>query len=464
MASLMVVFMINGLHFDDQHANLTWGAIAALIYITPVLGGWLGDRVLGTRRTMLLGVAVLLIGYVLLALPMNGQTDLFLSLSVVIIGGGLFKPTAGNMVRLIYKNEPHRLDSAFTLYYMAVNIGGTVSMLLAPYLKEKYGWHAAFALCALGMVMAILQAILASKYLKNLGTALDNQPFKWKRFFGVIIGTLVLIAVMMPILMDPSVAKICVVVIAIVTALLLLYMIFKAKSGERKGLIVACILILEMVLFMIFYQQMTTSLTLFALRNVDNHFTFFGLHLFTFSAPQYMSLNGIWIFVLSPLLAWIYNKYDHKAGNASVAQKYALGFAAVALGFGIFTLSGNFAVDGKISSWFMVAGYGFYSLGELLVNGLGMSMISKFAPPTLSATLMGVYFLAAGIAQYMGSIVANLAKMPHDVVLSAQQTLPLYINLFKTLTWMAIAGLIVALILLPLINRLIRAHAVTTSA
>ena len=141
MAALLVLFMVQKLGFDDARANLTWGAFAALVYAAPAIGGWIGDRVLGTRRTLLLGAAVMALGYGLMGVPSDDLRLLYAALGVVVVGNGLFKANSANLVRRIYEGDDARIDAAFTWYYMAVNVGSTLSQLLTPWIAQRHGWH-----------------------------------------------------------------------------------------------------------------------------------------------------------------------------------------------------------------------------------------------------------------------------------------------------------------------------------
>ena len=132
MAALLVLFMIDKVGFADDDANLTWGAFSALVFSAPSIGGWIGDKVLGARRTMTVGALVLSLGYFMLALPYDALGFMYTSLGVIVVGNGLFKSNAANLVRRIYEGDDARIDSAFTIYYMAVNIGSTFSMLATP--------------------------------------------------------------------------------------------------------------------------------------------------------------------------------------------------------------------------------------------------------------------------------------------------------------------------------------------
>lgn len=177
MQALIIYYMIQRLGFPDTQANLTWGAFTALLYATPAVGGWIGDMVLGARRTMLLGAIILTLGYLMMSLPTTNIHFFFASLGIVIAGNGLFKSNAGNLVRKIYEGDDAALDSAFTLYYMAINIGSTGSMLLIPWIRgyvntyyaNDMGWHVAFAACTVGLLVGMSLYLLMQQSLAHIG-------------------------------------------------------------------------------------------------------------------------------------------------------------------------------------------------------------------------------------------------------------------------------------------------------
>ncbi|NIE62337.1 oligopeptide:H+ symporter [Burkholderia sp. Ax-1719] len=457
MAALLVLFMVERLGFSEEHATLTWGAFAALVYASPSIGGWIGDRVLGSRRSMVLGAAILFAGYFMLAMPNDQLGHMYASLGVIVVGNGLFKSNAANLVRRIYEGDESRIDAAFTIYYMAVNIGSTVSMLLTPWIKDQWGWHAAFAVCCGGMLLGIANFFLMKRTLAQIGSIPDAEPIQWRRLAWVLAGGVVLGVATMFVLQDKKLAVTCVYTAGVAILAIFGWMLMTCERQERAGLVAALILVLQVILFFVFYQQMSTSLTLFAVHNVDPSFRLFGTTLFSWSAAQFQALNPIWIMVMSPILATLYSRLASRGGDVPVAAKYALGFVVVAAGFFVYALSGRYAVDGRVSSWFMVAGYGLYSLGELLVSGLGLAMIARYVPARMSGFMMGAYFVATGVSQYLGSVVATFAKMPEGN-LSPLESLPLYTKLFDGLGWLAAAGALLAILLLPLMGRLSRAH------
>ena len=167
------------------------------------------------------------------------------------------------------------------------------------------------------------------------------------------------------------------------------------------------------------------------------------------------ALNPYWIFVLSPPLAWIYTRLGkRKGGDLPVALKFALGFVVLAAGFFVFGGSGYTAgPDGRVSLWWVILGYGLMSLGELLISGLGLAMVARYVGPKLRGFLMGTWFLATGISQYLGSYVATFASVPKDMT-DPNQTLHLYMRLYFWLGAVAVAGAVISFGLLPLMKRL----------
>ena len=448
MTAVVVLFMVQQLGYTDDRANLTFGAFAALAYTVPAVGGWIGDKLLGSRRTMVLGALILTLGYIGLAIP-DHPGLLFPALGLVAVGGGIFKANPANMISKLYEGDSAKIDSAFTMYYMAVNIGATASQLATPLIAIQFGWHVAFAVCAAGLVVGILNYFAMSRYLQHVGSEPDFQPLNVKRLVLILIGIVVGVVLVTFIVQNRTVAR-ATVFLGFLTMLAIFgVMMRRGSERERKGLIAVLILTALGMLFFIFYQQMSTSLTLFSLRNVD--LDFFGYHV---PAGQVQALNPIWIFMLSPGLAWLYTHLGKgKDGDFHISTKFAMGFAVLSLGFFIYGFSGHFATAGKVSFWWMITGYGFQSLGELLISGLGLAVIARYVGPSLRGFIMGVWFLATGISQYLGSWVATLASVPQNVT-NPVDSLPLYTNLFTRLGMVAVIGTLIAAAVIPTMKKL----------
>jgi len=441
MTAVVVLFMVQQLGYTDDNANLTFGAFTGIAYAIPAIGGWIGDKVLGSRRTALLGAAILILGYAMLAVP--GSALLFWALSVIAIGGGLFKSNPANMISKLYEGESAKIDSAFTMYYMAVNLGAALSQVITPLVAKYYGWHLAFAICSGGLMLGVMNYFVMRRHLAAVGSAPDFKPLDMKKFALVLIGAAASVAIVAAIIKDKEYARDLAKVAFAVMIVIFGMMIYRGSARERKGLIAVAILTAQTMLFFIFYQQMSTSLTLYALRNVN-------LDLYGFQVPPGMVqwFDPFWIFVLSPPLAWFYHKLSRGRGDFHIATKFAAGFVILSLGFFIYGVSALFATEGIIGLSWMFWGYCLQSLGELLISGLGLAMIARYVGPTLRGFIMGTWFLATGISQYLGGFVANYASVPKGVT-DPVQSLPLYSHLFNNLGLVALVGAVLAIVAIP---------------
>ncbi|HEY2590152.1 MAG TPA: oligopeptide:H+ symporter, partial [Steroidobacteraceae bacterium] len=403
----------------------------------------------------LLGAFVLCVGYLLLSVPWRllvpgawAEPLLFFSLGLIATGNGTFKANPSSLVSRLYEHEPSKLDGAFTMYYMAINIGALISQALTPWIRVRYGWHWAFLACAVGLVVGIAQLLLRGRLLAHIGTRPDFEPLRIARLAAVVAGILVLAALIAIIVQNLAVARAIVWAAGLGLLALFAVLIARGDRSERAGLIAMLILTGETMLFFVFYQQISTSLTLFALHNVN-------LDFYGYSVPpeQFQVLDPFWIVVCSPFLALLYGRLGRRGRDLSIPGKYAWGFALLALAFFVYSLSGAYAIGAHVSPWWMIGGYLLLSIAELLISGLALAMISRYIGPERRGLMMGAWLLSMGLAQYIGSFVANFASVPVGITDPAQ-TLVLYTHLFRVLGWVAVGGLAVAILLLPVLHRL----------
>ena len=444
MTQIVVLFMVQQLGYTDDNANLTFSAFTGIAYAIPALGGWIGDRVLGSKRTAVLGAMILVIGYGMLAIP--DSRLLFIALAVAAIGGGLFKANPANLISKLYEGESAKIDSAFTMYYMAVNLGAALSQFFTPIIAVVWGWHAGFAFCSAGMALGLGNYFFMRKHLAHVGSEPDFKPVDKKKLAIVIVGAALSILVVAAIIENKQYARDLAWTAFFGMFIIFGVMIYKGSPGERKGLVAVAILTAQTMLFFIFYQQMSTSLTLYSLRNVN--LDLYGLHV---PPAMVQWFNPLWIFLLSPILAWLYTHLNRDGRDFHISTKFAAGFLILAAGFFVYGISGHFAVDSKVSLAWMFWGFCLQSLGELLISGLGLAMVARYVGPKLRGFIMGVWFLATGISQYLGGFVANYAAVPQGVADPAQ-SLPLYTHLFNNLGLVALGGTALAILAIPLMK------------
>ena len=474
MQAVLTVFMVVQLHMRDHDVNIMQGGLGFLIYSLPVLGGLLGDQCLGTRLTMLMGAFGLTAGYGLLAMSLGHQAVFLPALTLIALSNGLFKPNAGTLVRRIYAGDGTALDAAFTLYYMAINVGSTVSMLLMPWLQQRYGAAVAFLACAGGLLAGLgyyavrggrmrrFLAGRAAEAVRQHGGASMSVPWmdrlagpvrKGGLGAGILLAFMVVWAFCTWVLYSPALVRLCIILAGAGLVLLWVWLYLRAQDSERPGLLLTYILCAQTMAYQIFYQQMQTSLTLFAMRDVSGVYQLGPWRLFTMSAGQFQALNPIAVMLFSPLLAWLYRRSARRGQDAAPAIKILFGYALVALAFCIWWLAAGHST-GLVSPWVMVAGYGTMSLGELLTIGLGLAIVARYASARVSAVLMGALFLLWGIGMYLGSLVADLVSVPAD----GGGSLAGYVALFRGLCLGCVGLCVLLVLLLPVTGRLGRLH------
>ncbi|MCG0999012.1 peptide MFS transporter [Acetobacter persici] len=455
MEAILLLFMVQQLGMADMGADLLVGAFAAMIYATPLLGGWLGDRVYGARRTVVLGSILLSAGYGLLALSTVYRTLFEPALALAATGNGLFKPNAAQLIRCLYEDQPQERDSAFTLYYMAANVGSALSMLCIPWVRDHAGSLTAFGLCVAGPACALLILLSRTRALHLTGSAPDYAPLQF-RSAAVGAGAIALCALaVMAVLSSASFARLAVLGCLALVALLWVALYRRAASRERLNLVTMGVMLLQSIAFYCFYQQMQTSLTLFALTHVDGTFRLAGHALFTLSAAQFQALDPIFIILLSPLLAKLYHALASRDRDFSLPTKFAAGFGFVALAFFIWWGGTYLAGPGLTSAWPMLGGYFALATAELLIGGLGLAVIARYAPARLNGLMVGAYYLTVGAGMYLGSEIASLASPPATAV-------PLHNHHYETLFGILCLcgfGLVsVALLLARMLNTLEDRH------
>ena len=332
MQVLMVTYMIKKLGFVDTRANLVWGAAAALIYATPAIGGWIGDKLLGTRRTMRVGALVLALGYALLWLPTNNEYFLYFALGVIIVGNGLFKPNSGNLVRKIYEGDDTRIDSAFTIYYMAVNIGSMISMTLTPWIRDyvgaRYGdsagWHTAFGVCSIGLMLGPGQLPADEPRLWRTSArrrTTRRQPRGASRGGGSPAAPAGVGLGVHPAERDGR-AGVRVRRGRWSSSGYSCRLIRTSQRDERAGLIAALMLVVQIdVLLHLLPADVHLAEPVRAEERRIWISGVFGWHLFTWIPEQYQNLNSIWIVILSPVLVFCYNRLAQlRPGPADCGQ------------------------------------------------------------------------------------------------------------------------------------------------
>lgn len=424
MQALLVLYMSKVFLFSDDRAYETFAVFSALAYLTPMLGGYVGDQLLGYRRSLLLGGVMLTIGYVLLAIP-NDKTFFYLGLCMICVGNGLFKPNTNSLLGKVYGNNDPRLESGFTLFYMGINIGSLLAMSLVGYVQEAWGWSIAFGLSSIGLILGLGIFLVFMGLIKNVGSKPDLQPINKSILPKFILCLMAGVGAIYVLLHQIIIANIVLSFADAIVALIFIYLLARSHGEERRKLLASLILILLSITFFALYWQMPMSINLFTERNVVHYL--FGFYIPTAS---FQSLNPFWIFVLSPVLSIAYQRLAMRGMNPSIPTKFALGLVMIALSFLVLKFCTLYAdKSSQVSAWWVVLSYLLGAFGELLVSAIGLAMITKLAPPRLLGFMMGTWFLGTAAGAAFGGQIAKLASIPKHLIDPAQ-SLHIYGNVF----------------------------------
>lgn len=356
----------------------------------------------------MLGAIVLAIGYALVAWSGHDAGIVYMGMAAIAVGNGLFKANPSSLLSTCYEKNDPRLDGAFTMYYMSVNIGSFFSMIATPWLAAKYGWSVAFALSVVGLLITIVNFAFCQRWVKQYGSKPDFEPINYRNLLLTIIGVVALIAIATWLLHNQEVARMALGVVAFGIVVIFGKEAFAMKGAARRKMIVAFILMLEAIIFFVLYSQMPTSLNFFAIRNVEH--SILGLAV---EPEQYQALNPFWIIIGSPILAAIYNKMGD---TLPMPTKFAIGMVMCSGAFLILPLGAKFASDaGIVSVSWLVASYGLQSIGELMISGLGLAMVAQLVPQRLMGFIMGSWFLTTAGANLIGGYVAGMMAVPDNV-------------------------------------------------
>ena len=350
MRALLVLYLVKQLNFTDYRAGIVYGTYTGLVYLTPILGGYISDRYIGKKVAILLGGVLMMLGHLTLAL--DSLNTFYLGLLFLILWNGFFKPNISTLLGNLYDSKEGLRDSAFTIFYMGINIGGSLGPLFCGYIGEVYGWHYGFSLAGIGMFLGLLVFSFGVK-------KIDSSFFIINKFSNN---------------KDKSEKE-------------------KLSKLERNKVFLLFFLAIMSIFFWVPYEQMGTSVNLFTDRNVDR--TLFG---FEIPTSTFQSINGFLILILAPIFALIWQKLSQKKLEPSVPLKFAIGF--ILLGFSYLILLINNG-DSKTSITLLIGYYFLLTMGELCVSPVGLSTVSRLAPSRFASSLMGVWFMSNAISHYI---------------------------------------------------------------
>jgi len=454
MRAILLLFLVaqvstGGFGLDDRTAAAIYGLYTAGVYIASLPGGWIADRVLGAQRAVLWGGVLIMTGHIMLAFA-HERPGFMLGLTVIVLGTGLLKPNISAMVGAVQHGSPARRDAAFTLFYMAINIGATIGPIAVAWLAQRFGWHVGFGAAAIGMAAGLgwylrTRKLLGQAGLAPAGARAATLPRDRMIMWFLVTGIVLLVALLWSGLLHVDAVIVqgrAIQVMALAVALYFLWLLVFAglTALEKRGVVVLMVLIAASTLFWAGYEQAGSSLTLFAERFTDRH-----IGSYEFPAGWFQSVQAVFVLTCAPLLTLFWMRLDARGRQMSVIAKFAVGLAGMGLGF-LVMIGGAHALGGSGASpsWLIMA-YLMHVLGELFLSPVGMSATTQLVPKRFSGQGMGLWF--ASLA--MGNLFAS--RMAGDVASDA--TASDWSAYFLRMAGYAAVAVVLLLALLPLLRR-----------
>lgn len=419
MRALLVLYLTKHFLFERGDAYGIYGAYTTLVYITPVIGGMLADKYLGARKAVLIGAVLLVLGHAGMAIEGAPVTEgampdasvlniFYFSLALIIAGVGFLKANISTIVGSLYEKTDERRDSAFTLFYVGINLGAASGALIAGYLGETFGWSYGFGAAGIGMLLGLVVFMWGKPLLQGAGEPSNPALLKEKVLAGfsrewlIYIGTIVGILVVWQMVRNQGLVN-----IALLAAMISVYafILFKAVATltphERNRIFVALFLISVNVLFWGLFEQAGSSLTLYTDENVNRHI--FGTEIKT---SVFQSINAIYIVLLGPVFAAVWAWLAKRGKNPSAPMKFGLGVVQLGLGFLVLVWgAGNGQNLTPVMFIFLI--YLLHTTGELCMSPVGLSAMTRLAPLKMVGLIMGAWFLASGAGNAVAALIAQ---------------------------------------------------------
>lgn len=401
MRAIFILFMTKVLLMKDADASEIYGSYTGLVYLTPLLGGYLCDKFLGNRKSIVIGGLLMAIGQFCMFFSASvgangGVSIMWMGLTAIIIGNGFFKPNISTMVGQLYPANDRRIDSAFTIFYMGINLGAFFSPLVCGSMDFKWGFLAAGVGMLLGLVAFVLgqKKYLISEEGKEIGLPVKKLDAK---SIGMIIGSIAIIFFMLN-FKQMFKSNLDIISYFIYGAMVLMPILILTDRSltkiEMNRIIVIFILAFFVIFFWGAFEQAGASLTLFADRQTER--TLFGWEM---PASYFQSVNPLAVIALAPIFSMIWGFLYMRKLEPSSPKKMAIGLTLVALGYVVIAIAvKGLGLGEKVSMWWLVALYIIHTMGELCLSPIGLSMVSKLAPLRLSSLMMGTWFLANAAA------------------------------------------------------------------
>ena len=433
MRAILVLYLVSatqggnaGLGWTNAEALALYGWYTMLVYVASIPGGIIADKLLGQKKTVLVGGIVLVAGHGILAV--EEMWAFYTGLGLIIAGVGMLKPNISTMVGGLYKEGDIRRDKGFTIFYIGINLGAFLSSLIVGYVGENIGWHWGFGLAGIAMALGLLVYLWGQKYLANVGNLLSKAERDEGASFGgmfkdlfksplqLTITTILMAFSVYWLVMQDLAYGFLFIFLTLVTAMML--MVYKDLTSQvmKDRYVVMLLSFILVIVFWGAFEQAGGLMNIYALEKTDRSLPF-SLPLIGNEVPAswFQSLNALFIIIFGVIVANFWARRKLKSKEASSIFKMAIGVIIMGLGFVFMVFASmQFQSNGSSAMYWLVLAYLFHTIGELSSSPVALSFITKLAPVKYASLMMGVYFAATGLGNKVAGIVGELSSEAGD--------------------------------------------------
>ena len=450
MRALLIFYLVQHWLFTDSEASIIYGAYTALVYITPVVGGYLADRYIGQRKAVLFGAVLLTLGHFFMAFEGDGgQADpvinvFWMALALIIVGSGFLKANISVIVGQLYTRTDVRRDPAYTIFYMGINVGAATASIICGYLGQTYGWQYGFGLAGFGMLIGLVFFILGKPLLMGKGEPKDPAKIKGGKEFAIYGAGIAMVLLCWAAIQYQELVG---YVLGTFGGGLVLYVLFTAVTKlhpeERDRIFAAMFLILTSIVFWALFEQAGSSLNLFTDRHVDTQ----GVN-----ASMFQSVNAIYIVLLAPVFAFVWQTLARKGKEPSTPLKFGLAIIQVGLGFLVLVWGAeSVGVNVPTPVVFIFLIYLLHTTGELCLSPVGLSAMNRLAPSHMASLIMGTWFFASATGNFAAGLIASATGAEGVGEEAGKQVV---LGVYSTVGWYAVGIGVAVMVLSPLIKKL----------
>ena len=450
MRALLIFYLVQHWLFSDSEASIIYGAYTALVYITPVVGGYLADQYIGQRKAVLFGAVLLTFGHFFMAFEgSGGQADpiinvFWLALALIIVGSGFLKANISVIVGQLYSRTDVRRDPAYTIFYMGINVGAATASIICGYLGQTYGWQYGFGLAGFGMLLGLVFFVIGKPLLLGKGEPKDPAKIKGGKEWAIYGAGLAMVALCWLAIQYQEMVG---VVLGVFGGGLVLYVLFtavtKLPSEERDRIFAAMFLILTSIVFWALFEQAGSSLNLFTDRHVDTQ----GVN-----ASMFQSINAIYIVLLAPLFAMLWQGLARKGAEPSTPLKFGLAVIQVGLGFLVLVWGAeSVGVNVPTPVIFIFLIYLLHTTGELCLSPVGLSAMNRLSPAHMASLIMGTWFFASAAGNFAAGLIASATGAEGVGEESGKEVV---LGVYSTVGWYAVGIGVAVMVVSPLIKKL----------